>query len=163
MLVQWRAQAEFGAKYRRLVGTEVAPVAIDLVKIGKPAEKVAPIRTAMHGFEGAQGGVNVVRILIKACVQSVRIERLSDDLGLLGVHGAVQTRAASCSSNATTAPGSSMWALWPAPGISHACGACILNSRGDTIRARSPRASRTGTDARAAREAKCAPPTAKVR
>src|SRR5207244_11246368 len=33
MLVQWRAQAEFGAKYRLLVGTEVAPVSVDRVKI----------------------------------------------------------------------------------------------------------------------------------
>src|SRR5437016_350862 len=122
MLVQWRAQAEFGAKYRLLVGTEVAPVSVDLVKIGKPAEKVAPIRTAMYGLEGAQRGVNVVRILIKVCVQPVRIERLSDDVGLLGVHGAVQTRADRCPSNPTTAPGSSMWALWPAPGISQDCG-----------------------------------------
>src|SRR5207302_5135493 len=134
-----------------------------LVKIGKPAEKVTPIRTAMHGLEGAQRGVNVVRILIKVRVQSVRIERLSDDAGLLGVHGAVQTRATRCSSNPTTAPGSSRWALWPAPGISQACGACIRNSCRDTIGSRSPRASRTGTVALAASDATGAPPTTQVR
>src|SRR5438128_10074686 len=62
MLVQWRAQAEFGAKYRLLVGTEVVPVAVDLVKIGKPAEKVTPIRTARHGSARSHRAATGVRI-----------------------------------------------------------------------------------------------------
>src|SRR5256885_7357183 len=56
-----------------------------------------------------------------------------------------------------------MWALWPAPGISQACGACIRNSCRDTIGSCSPRASKTGTVALATSEAKGAPAMAKAR
>ena len=64
----------------------MGPVAVNLVKIRKAAEKLTPIRTAMHRFEIAQRGVNVVRIVVEARVQSVRIEPLGDGAGLLGVH-----------------------------------------------------------------------------
>ena len=69
----------------------MAPVTVDLIKIGKAAEKIAPIRTAMHRVEDAQRGVNVVRILIKARAQSARVELFRDAARLLGVHACHST------------------------------------------------------------------------
>ena len=86
MFVERRVGTEFGAKHHLLVGAEVSPVAVNLVEIRKAAEKVTPIRTAMHRFKIAQRRVDLVRILVKAGVQSVWIERSGDGAGLFVVH-----------------------------------------------------------------------------
>src|SRR5262249_13235282 len=146
-----------------LIGAEVGTVAVNLVKMCKAAEKVTPIRTAVHGLERAQRGVDVVGIVVETGAQAIRVEPAGDGACFLGIHRAVHKPLISRSSNATTAPGSSTWALWPAPGMSQACAACVRNSCSDTMGSPSPRASTTGAVALAANESKGAPATANVR
>src|SRR5580692_5088154 len=74
MLVEGRVRAKFWRERRTLVGTEMAAVAVDLIKISIAGEKEAAIRAAMYGIQGAQCRVGRIGIGVEMRSELIKVE-----------------------------------------------------------------------------------------
>src|SRR4029077_2719547 len=86
VLIKGRIRPEFQTESRTFVGTEVAAIAIDLIKIRMASEEIAAIGAAMHRIECAQRRVGRVGIDMEGRWQTARIELAHERRQLLSLH-----------------------------------------------------------------------------